>query len=28
MANVMLDLSQKLGVEHTTFGVSTGTVGL
>jgi hypothetical protein len=28
MANVMLDLSQKFGVDHKTFGVSTGTVGL
>ena len=28
MANVMLDLSQKFGVDHQTFGVSTGTVGL
>jgi hypothetical protein len=24
----MLDLSQKFGVDHKTFGVSTGTVGL
>jgi hypothetical protein len=28
MANVWLDVSQKFGVDHTTFGVSTGTVGL
>ena len=28
MANVMLDLSQKFDVDHQTFGVSTGTVGL
>jgi hypothetical protein len=28
MANVMLDLSQKFDVDHKTFGVSTGTVGL
>jgi hypothetical protein len=28
MANVMLDLSQKFGVDHKAFGVSTGTVGL
>jgi hypothetical protein len=28
MANVWLDVSQKFGVEHKTFGVSTGTVGL
>ena len=28
MANVMLSLSQKFDVEHKTFGVSTGTVGL
>jgi hypothetical protein len=28
MANVWLDVSQKFGLEHKTFGVSTGTVGL
>src|SRR5262245_29749361 len=28
MANVWLDVSQKFGVDHKTFGVSTGTVGL
>jgi hypothetical protein len=28
MANVMLSLSQKFGLEHETFGVSTGTVDL
>ena len=28
MANVWLDVSQKFGVEHKTFGVSTGTIGL
>jgi hypothetical protein len=28
MANVWLDVSQKFGVDHKTFGVSTGTIGL